>query len=120
MGGRPSHRLRGRIPTLALKRRLPATPRFETDKADGFREPGFSKERRLELQITGLLTDETIYRRITSRGGISQAYSLPVAVFPSRKSHRSRRTRRVHCAGWASVPVVSRSALSNMSSTTAS
>lgn len=31
---------------------------FETDKPDGFREPGFSKERRLEPQITiGLLTD---------------------------------------------------------------
>jgi Transposase DDE domain len=31
---------------------------FETDHADGFPEPGFSKERRLEPQITiGLLTD---------------------------------------------------------------
>jgi hypothetical protein len=31
---------------------------FETDKGDGFREPGFSKERRLDPQITiGLLTD---------------------------------------------------------------
>ena len=31
---------------------------FETDKADGFGEPGFSKERRLEPQITiGLFTD---------------------------------------------------------------
>jgi hypothetical protein len=31
---------------------------FETDAADGFREPGFSKERRLDPQITiGLLTD---------------------------------------------------------------
>jgi transposase len=31
---------------------------FETDTGDGFREPGFSKERRLEPQITiGLLTD---------------------------------------------------------------
>jgi hypothetical protein len=31
---------------------------FETDAADGFRQPGFSKERRLEPQITiGLLTD---------------------------------------------------------------
>jgi len=31
---------------------------FETDAAGGFREPGFSKERRLEPQITiGLLTD---------------------------------------------------------------
>ncbi len=33
---------------------------FETDRADGFREPGFSKERRLEPQITlGLLADAT-------------------------------------------------------------
>ena len=33
---------------------------FETDKPDGFREPGFSKERRLDPQITiGLLTDAT-------------------------------------------------------------
>jgi hypothetical protein len=33
---------------------------FETDAADGFREPGYSKERRLEPQITiGLLTDAT-------------------------------------------------------------
>jgi hypothetical protein len=31
---------------------------FETDAGDGFREPGFSKERRLEPQITiGLLAD---------------------------------------------------------------
>jgi hypothetical protein len=33
---------------------------FETDEGDGFRESGFSKERRLEPQITiGLLTDQT-------------------------------------------------------------
>ena len=33
---------------------------FETDAGDGFREPGFSKERRLEPQIAiGLLTDAT-------------------------------------------------------------
>jgi hypothetical protein len=32
---------------------------FETGQGDGFREPGFSKERRLEPQITiGLLTDQ--------------------------------------------------------------
>ena len=32
---------------------------FETDKGDGFREPGFSKERRLEPQITiGLLAEQ--------------------------------------------------------------
>jgi transposase len=34
------------------------TQYFETDTGDGFREPGFSKERRLEPQITvGLHTD---------------------------------------------------------------
>ena len=33
---------------------------FDTDTGDGFREPGYSKERRLEPQITvGLLTDQT-------------------------------------------------------------
>jgi len=33
---------------------------FEADEGDGFREPGFSKERRLEPQITiGLLTDQS-------------------------------------------------------------
>jgi hypothetical protein len=33
---------------------------FETDTGDGFREPGFSKERRLEPQITiGLLTNDS-------------------------------------------------------------
>ncbi|HSK27386.1 MAG TPA: IS1634 family transposase [Jiangellales bacterium] len=35
-----------------------STLHFETDQADGFREPGFSKGRRLDPQITiGLLTD---------------------------------------------------------------
>jgi hypothetical protein len=35
-----------------------STLHFETDTGDGFREPGFSKERRLDPQITiGLLTD---------------------------------------------------------------
>jgi hypothetical protein len=35
---------------------------FETDAGDGFREPGYSKERRLEPQITiGLLTDRSGY-----------------------------------------------------------
>ncbi len=37
-----------------------STPYFETDEGDGFRESGFSKERRLEPQITiGLLTDQS-------------------------------------------------------------
>jgi hypothetical protein len=37
-----------------------STLHFEIDAGDGFREPGFSKERRLDPQITiGLLTDAT-------------------------------------------------------------
>jgi transposase len=36
-----------------------STPYFETGQGDGFREPGCSKERRLEPQITvGLLTGQ--------------------------------------------------------------
>jgi hypothetical protein len=36
---------------------------FETDAGDGFREPGFFKERRLDPQITvGLLTDQGGFR----------------------------------------------------------
>jgi Transposase DDE domain len=47
---------------------------FETDEGDGFREPGFSKERRLEPQITiGLLT---------SAGG----FPLMVAAFEGNKA----------------------------------
>jgi len=47
---------------------------FETDTGDGFREPGFSKERRLEPQITlGLLTDAT-------------GFSLTVAAFEGNKA----------------------------------
>lgn len=37
-----------------------STLHFETDTGDGFREPGYSKERRIDPQITiGLLTDAT-------------------------------------------------------------
>jgi hypothetical protein len=40
---------------------------FETDQGDGFREPGFSKERRLEPQITiGLLTGQDRFPLIVS------------------------------------------------------
>ncbi len=66
---------RGILAPKAGRRRAPRRPRwarrslvlydvttlyFETHAGDGFREPGFSKERRLEPQITvGLLTDAT-------------------------------------------------------------
>jgi hypothetical protein len=42
---------------------------FETEAGDGFREPGFSKERRLEPQITlGLLTDAS-WRCLSASSG---------------------------------------------------
>jgi len=47
---------------------------FDTDAADGFREPGFSKERRLDPQITiGLLTD-------------ASGFPLTVAAFEGNKA----------------------------------
>jgi Transposase DDE domain len=47
---------------------------FETDAGDGFREPGFSKERRLEPQITiGLLAD-------------SSGFPLMVSAFEGNKA----------------------------------
>jgi hypothetical protein len=51
-----------------------STLHFEIDGGDGFREPGFSKERRLDPQITlGLLTDAT-------------GFPLSVAAFEGNKA----------------------------------
>jgi hypothetical protein len=51
-----------------------STLHFEIDAGDGFREPGFSKERRLDPQITlGLLTDAT-------------GFPLTVAAFEGNKA----------------------------------
>jgi hypothetical protein len=51
-----------------------STLHFETDAGDGFREPGFSKERRLDPQITlGLLTD-------------AAGFPLMVAAFEGNKA----------------------------------
>ena len=51
---------------------------FETDQGDGFREPGFSKERRLEPQITiGLLTGQ-------------DGFPLMVSAFEGDKARRKR------------------------------
>ena len=51
-----------------------STLHFETDAGDGFREPGFSMERRLDPQITlGLLTDAT-------------GFPLNVAAFEGNKA----------------------------------
>ena len=56
---------------------------FETDQGDGFREPGFSKERRLEPQITiGLLTDAT-------------GFPLAVEAFEGNKAECDTRSHAV-------------------------
>jgi hypothetical protein len=51
---------------------------FETDAGDGFREPGFSKERRLDPQITiGLLTDATGFPLMVRRSKATRRRSRP-------------------------------------------
>jgi hypothetical protein len=53
---------------------------FETDAGDGFRESGFSKERRLEPQITiGLLTGQSGFPLMVSAFETSDAFSCQVA-----------------------------------------
>ena len=66
---------------------------FETDVGDGFREPGFSKERRLEPQITiGLLTDASGFPLMVNafEGPDGERYAR---VF-TRPRHRRRSTGR--------------------------
>jgi len=58
-----------------------STLHFETDTADGFREPGFSKERRLDPQIViGLLTDAAGFPLMVHafEGNTAETKTLPV------------------------------------------
>ena len=58
---------------------------FEIDQGDGFREPGFSKERRLEPQITiGLLTDHTWFPLMVEAFEGNKAETL--TMIPTMKS----------------------------------
>jgi hypothetical protein len=55
-----------------------STPHFETHAGDGFREPGFSKERRLDPQITiGLLTDESGFPLAVERSRVTRPRPPP-------------------------------------------
>jgi len=57
---------------------------FETDQGDGFRESGFSKERRLEPQITvGLLTDVT-------------GFPLQIEAFPGNRAETKTMMPTIH------------------------
>jgi hypothetical protein len=84
---------------------------FETDAGDGFREPGFSKERRLEPQITiGLLTDVSGFeqeQRLTTLVSTSVSYSNSVMVKSPSKGSRSVGlgiTEPLPAAVWLATP----------------
>jgi hypothetical protein len=60
---------------------------YEAHQGDGFREPGFSKERRLEPQITiGLLTDQAGFRSCSRRSRAIRP--RPRRCCPSSRSSR--------------------------------
>ena len=64
---------------------------FETDTGDGFREPGFSKERRLEPQITiGLLTDASGFPLMVSafEGNKAETATMLPVIAAFKAAHR--------------------------------
>ncbi|WP_458860425.1 IS1634 family transposase [Mycobacterium adipatum] len=64
---------------------------FETDTGDGFREPGFSKERRLEPQITlGLLTDASGMPLMVEafEGNKAETATMPPVITAFKKAHQ--------------------------------
>src|SRR5205085_6280297 len=63
---------------------------FETDAGDGFREPGFSKERRLEPQITiGLLTDASGFPLLVNafEGNTAETTTMLPSIRAFMKAH---------------------------------
>ncbi len=63
---------------------------FETDAGDGFREPGFSKERRLEPQITiGLLTDASGFPLMVNafEGNTAETTTMLPSIRALMKAH---------------------------------
>ena len=70
---------------------------FETDAGDGFREPGFSKERRLEPQITiGLLTDATGFPLMVEafEGNKAETKTMLPMITAFMAAHQLRRRDR--------------------------
>jgi hypothetical protein len=70
---------------------------FETDTGDGFREPGFSKERRLEPQITvGLLTDQRGFPLMVSafEGNKAETTTMIPTIQAFRAAHGPDRHHR--------------------------
>jgi len=78
---------------------------FETDAGDGFREPGFSKERRLEPQITiGLLTDATGFPLMVEafEGNKAETATMIPTIQGFMAAHRLRDVTVVADAGMVS------------------
>lgn len=78
---------------------------FETDVGDGFREPGFSKERRLEPQITiGLLTDATGFPLTVAafEGNKAETATMLPVINAFRAAHRLHEVTVVADAGMIS------------------
>jgi hypothetical protein len=78
---------------------------FETDAGDGFREPGFSKERRLEPQITiGLLTDSTGFPLMVSafEGNKAETATMLPTIRAFQAAHRLTDVTVVADAGMVS------------------
>jgi len=79
---------------------------FETDAGDGFREPGFSKERRLDPQITiGLLTDATGFPLMVNafEGNAAETTTMLPTIQAFMKAHRLTDVTVVADAGMVSV-----------------
>ncbi|HET9256635.1 MAG TPA: IS1634 family transposase [Pseudonocardiaceae bacterium] len=78
---------------------------FETDTGDGFREPGFSKERRLEPQITvGLLSDATGFPLMVSafEGNKAETTTMLPTITAFTAAHRLADVTIVADAGMVS------------------
>ena len=78
---------------------------FETDAGDGFREPGFSKERRLEPQITlGLLTDATGFPLTVEafEGNKAETATMLPVINAFKTAHHLDRCHRCRDAGMIS------------------
>ncbi len=75
---------------------------FETDAGDGFREPGFSKERRLEPQIT--LGSAHRRRRVPADGRRRSRATRPRPPPCCRSSTRSRPPTSSPMSPWSPMP----------------
>jgi Transposase DDE domain len=79
---------------------------FETDRGDGFREPGFSKERRLEPQVTiGLLTDQAGFPLMVNafEGNKAETTTMLPVIAAFQAAHHLRDVTIVADAGMVSM-----------------